>query len=652
MFSFRLKRFLFFFLPLVLITTAISLNLYNSNLKTEQQRLNSKQLSLVEFQKDSIEKTMNALMSDLMVLSSHHILKVWLNSGDSKHLNILAEEFLAFSNHKGFYDQVRILNLNGDEVIRVNRNEGSSTVIPARQLQNKRGRNYFTETMTLSKGALFTSPFDLNIEQGKIELPLNPVIRISTPIFDNNGKKRGIIILNMLGEKLLSQLDCPASGCLGKTMLINADGYWLKSINDEDKWGFMYPERADIKFQNRFPHAAKVIMSGDIGSTSMDSGLFTYAKVAAYPIPKGKDMDNQAERQHWWIISHITQDALRAATGSLRERFILFDAFFILLFAIGSWIGADSMSRHHKSEKRLMASEQRFRSVTQTAKDAIIISDGDGNIISWNSGATIIFGYEESEVMGKPTSLIMPQRYRDMHQQGIRCHKQSGHSTILGQILERHGLKKDGEEIDIRFSLSTWNTDGEHYYGAIIHDITETKKLEKQLEAMASHDGLTGLYNRAIFDVRICEELSRAQRYQHPISLIFLDIDHFKQVNDTYGHAAGDACLISVAKLLQRMGRHSDIVARYGGEEFIIILPQTDSASAHILAERLRKAAEEEGTEFNNETIAWTASFGLAALEHNWNVTVQAWIERADSALYEAKDNGRNQVRISREERA
>lgn len=307
------------------------------------------------------------------------------------------------------------------------------------------------------------------------------------------------------------------------------------------------------------------------------------------------------------------------------------------------------MYRHHKSEKQLRASEQRFRSVTQTAKDAIIITDCDGNVISWNNGATLTFGYQASEIMGKSVTLIMPERYRELHMQGIKRNKEAGYPVLLEKTLELHGLKKDGEEIDIRFALSTWSSDEKYYYGAIIHDITETKQLEKQLEAMASTDGLTGLYNRAIFDARIREELSRAQRYQQPISLMFLDIDHFKQVNDSYGHVAGDACLIAFAELLHNMTRKVDVVARYGGEEFVIILPHTNSANALTFAERLRKAVESDNTIHNDVAIPWTVSIGLSSLEHDWNLAVEAWLERADSALYQAKESGRNQMITSQQ---
>ncbi|NWF39346.1 diguanylate cyclase [Mariprofundus sp. NF] len=650
MLSFRLKRFLTFFVPLVLITTAISLNLYFATIEADQARLQSKHASLLTYQKDGIEKTLNLFMSDLMVLSSQHELKLLFASDGETHRHDLANEIVAFMEHKDIYDQARILDLDGNEIFRVNSNSGAPVVIQASKLQNKSERYYFKEIVALGEGEFYISPFDLNIEHGAIQQPLNPVIRMATPIFDERGNKRAIIILNMVGEGLLSPFEKLVSAGVGKTLLINAEGYWLKGLQREDEWGFMFSEGRDRTFQKRFPEAAKIVMSSENGTLSLDSGFFAYTRISAAPTLEGHSINPSATSNWWWIISYVSPQELDLMSQVQRERYILFNVIFALLFAIGSWIGADAMNRHHLAEKQLMVSERRFRSVTETAKDAIIITDGDGEIVSWNGGATYTFGYTESETLGEQVTMIMPERYREMHNQGIQHYKENGYPVLIDKTMELHGLKKDGEEIDIRFSLSTWGSDGEHYYGAIIHDITETKKLERQLEAMASKDGLTGLYNRITFDTRIIEELSRAKRYKHPISLMFLDIDYFKKVNDHYGHAAGDACLIEFAELMRKMTRTVDVVARYGGEEFVIILPHTDSKSATILAERLREAAEQMSTIYKNEHISWTISIGLASLEQSWDISIESWLERADGALYKAKDSGRNQVVISPEE--
>ncbi len=167
-------------------------------------------------------------------------------------------------------------------------------------------------------------------------------------------------------------------------------------------------------------------------------------------------------------------------------------------------------------------------------------------------------------------------------------------------------------------------------------------------------DHLTGLYNKRYFLMRLQEEAARAKRYQQDLSLIFCDIDHFKTINDNYGHHYGDIILREVGELLSGgMGRlkvvsrlrKSDIIARYGGEEFVVILPETTSENAAVAAEKMRTALENYQFEINADKISVTMSFGVAGLDENV-VDAQDLVQRADHAMYKAKESGRNRVEV------
>ena len=176
--------------------------------------------------------------------------------------------------------------------------------------------------------------------------------------------------------------------------------------------------------------------------------------------------------------------------------------------------------------------------------------------------------------------------------------------------------------------------------------VQRTQELEIALESIQSLstiDFLTGCFNRRLFNERIAQELDRAERYQRPISLIFCDIDHFKLINDTYGHLVGDQVLQGIAKGFERNLRAEvDWVARYGGEEFVIVLPETGLAEAITTAERLRQAIKGDQLLEGNETFRVTASFGVA--QHRLGETAQVLIQEADTLLYKAKQGGRNRV--------
>lgn len=170
--------------------------------------------------------------------------------------------------------------------------------------------------------------------------------------------------------------------------------------------------------------------------------------------------------------------------------------------------------------------------------------------------------------------------------------------------------------------------------------------LLRMLAQRAQIDGLTGLWNRAYFDRRVQDEVARVQRHGGALSIAFFDADHFKSINDTFGHPAGDAVLQGIAELIQRESRQSDIACRYGGEEFVLIMPETSAQDAHAFCDRLRAGLE---------AIVWprhperkvTISIGVAGSNSASDITAAAWVETADKCLYAAKKGGRNRVVLS-----
>lgn len=165
-----------------------------------------------------------------------------------------------------------------------------------------------------------------------------------------------------------------------------------------------------------------------------------------------------------------------------------------------------------------------------------------------------------------------------------------------------------------------------------------------ELERLAERDGLTGTFNRRHFMQAADRELDRARRYSRPLSVVLWDLDHFKQVNDTYGHQIGDAVLCAAVHRAQSVLRDTDVLARYGGEEFVILLPETSADSAVATAERIRVLLSADPLDTAKGPVKMSASFGVAELDRSDN-TIQLLLERADQALYQAKHQGRDRVR-------
>jgi len=165
-----------------------------------------------------------------------------------------------------------------------------------------------------------------------------------------------------------------------------------------------------------------------------------------------------------------------------------------------------------------------------------------------------------------------------------------------------------------------------------------------QVKIRADHDALTRIHNRRAFDERLVDELRRHQRYNHPMSLLMVDIDHFKDINDRFGHLVGDEVLREVGSILSGTLRSTDFTARYGGEEFVVILPQTTEEHSRILAERLRALIAEARFSHDGELFSITVSIGAATLQPGALTKRKELLEKADKALYRAKNLGRNQV--------
>ena len=177
---------------------------------------------------------------------------------------------------------------------------------------------------------------------------------------------------------------------------------------------------------------------------------------------------------------------------------------------------------------------------------------------------------------------------------------------------------------------------------AIIRDITESKEFEKKLKHLAEIDSLTGIMNRGTIESVLRREIERASRYDSKLALLMLDIDHFKKVNDTFGHDMGDFVLKHLTMICLDNIREVDFMGRWGGEEFVIIMPEVDAKGVLVVAEKLRKSIENQPVELQlDEKIPFTVSIGGALFKKS-NPHWESLYKEADTALYKAKEQGRN----------
>ncbi|BBI99087.1 hypothetical protein FGKAn22_07800 [Ferrigenium kumadai] len=272
--------------------------------------------------------------------------------------------------------------------------------------------------------------------------------------------------------------------------------------------------------------------------------------------------------------------------------------------------------------------------------------DKDGVFVRINDTELSWLGYTREELVGKMNFADLITRDSLKAFQECFSHLKE-HGSVLD--IEFDMLRKDGTVLPVLMNASVVKDDNGDYLmcRATVYDITERKALQQELERQARTDSLTGISNRRYFMQRAEQELGRSRRFGHTLSMLMLDIDFFKAVNDNHGHAAGDMVLILLAKIACNAVRDVDVLGRIGGEEFAILLPETDTQMAAQVAERLRQEIETASVPIEQgPAIHFTISIGVATLRDD-DAGIDALLKHADQALYEAKQTGRNRVCIA-----
>ncbi|MHC5759217.1 ATP-binding protein [Nostoc sp.] len=373
-----IKNFLTVFLPLSALVGVVIGTIYYQQIQTEQVLLKTNELRKVDLETKVISGDFHSVVSDLMVISKQNELQKVLE-GVNGQQQALSQELLLFSGYKKLYDQIRFLDRSGKEVVRVNFNKGEPTIVPEEKLQVQAKRYWFNDTLRLNQGQVFVSPLDLNIERGQVEQPLKPMIRFGTPVFDRRGEKRGIVVLNYFGTKLLDNFNQAFANASSQGMLLNADGYWLKGAKPEDKWGFMFPNRKNRTFGQAFPQAWQQISQKESGQFQTAEGIFTFTTV--YPLVEGQKSStgagqafapsqNQIDTKsyHWKIVSWVSPETLTTKSNRFLSQLLLLYAGLVGLTGIGSWLLVRASVNRNMAQLELRQSELELRKLVEREK--------------------------------------------------------------------------------------------------------------------------------------------------------------------------------------------------------------------------------------------------------------------------------------------
>jgi diguanylate cyclase (GGDEF)-like protein/PAS domain S-box-containing protein len=347
------------------------------------------------------------------------------------------------------------------------------------------------------------------------------------------------------------------------------------------------------------------------------------------------------------VATKAEQDVLAQWQDESRYRLGAMVALVVLIAIVGAYLTRETLDRQ-KMAAELAAKEADFRLLAEESSDMVMRIDYEGLIQYVSPSCSRILGWSKEQLVGKPCLAGINKDDQSRVDQAVSALRRG--VIEEAKVMYRTRRRSSGE-IWLETSLRSVRDQSSRIIGvvAVSRDMSDHKDIEDKLSALAMTDGLTGIANRRCFDERLGDEWARAMRENRPLSLMLIDVDHFKAYNDRYGHQMGDDCLRLIGQLLGSVVRRpGDLVCRYGGEEFAVLLPNTNLEGCRVIGDRLRAATEELSIPHEASTVRThvTLSVGCSvlapALTHS--VARTDLIQAADRALYRAKRNGRDQV--------
>lgn len=643
-----LLRFSFFYVLIIAFIIIFIAIFYNGYTKKLEKELLLSEEPFIASTTQALQKEMQIQLMTMQMVSRSKVLGDFLENGKSTSRTGLEQLFINLAVTFKSYDQIRLIGLDGNERIRVNYKAGQATVVKDQYLQNKKYSTYFSEAIQLPVGKVYVSAMELNVEYGEIEIPYKPVVRFATPIADSEGKVIGLMVINYLATELLQNFrDQMELRISGQGMLIDPRGYWISNHDRSNEWGGSLGD-VDEKFEDMYPDAWPEIKNNPTGMFKSDNGLFRYvsinpftlSSIGQYKAESKSTLSVTAQSKkvnNWRLIIFIPNEIIHQHSFFYsRIGYVALTALLItsaaILFLILIMIEQKRRQRVIDKTNSLELSD-----LYENSPCGYHSLDKDGIVLKMNQTELNWLGYQREEVIGQSfTKFLTPNSVETFNTflTQLKCNE-----NIEGAVLEIQCKKHN------TFFVSTSATsilEKGHFAIArtSVFDITDRINLENRLIYIANTDVLTGISNRRHFFMQ-ANELFKTEE---DISILMLDADKFKNVNDQYGHDTGDVVLKMIASTLQSIMPDNAILARLGGEEFVILLVDQDAQSALHLSQTICTTIADTPIEINKGTnINVTISIGTAQRNHQ-KEDIDSTLRRADEALYEAKSTGRNKV--------
>lgn len=649
-----LKRATIIFLGLVLLGVLVGLPIYSQyekNLRTASSNAATQRMALVE---RTIHAEFNKLISDIKALAALPTLRSIV---DTDHLNVqhpLANYLANVLLNDRRYDQIRILDEYGQERIRIVHRGNRTFFIRDTELRNRSDTDYVKQTLRLIPGQIYVSPMLRNSGQDLIENPNVPIVRLGTQLQDEFGRLQGMMVLDYRAQGLLDSFNAiMADTQHERSFMFGRDGHWLYSQGSD-----LLPQSTATvdaeQSQAALEHVWSRMENRDKGQIHTPDGLYLIRSV--YPlmfdpgaIPNAHLSQELGvpptlvEQYRWQLVTYIPAESW-LSKSFLRQPlglFMLLAGGLLVALIVYETVAAWSYKKALDRERERTSTE--LENLYEDAPCGYHTLNPDGLVLRMNRTELSWLGYSKAEVVGKMhyDQLLMPEE-REAFIKRFLEFKAGGVVNDFRTTMRR----RDGTTLPVTIHATAVRSGSGELLEtrATTIDVTERHQLERELRRQAYTDPLTGVYNRRHFFELGERHFRQALRDRTSLAVCMLDIDHFKSINDHYGHDTGDRVLVAVAQCCSESLRPIDLFARMGGEEFAFLLPDTSADEAFAVANRLREtlgAMKVAAT--HQQLLSITVSIGVAGLDNDTE-TLGDLLKLADTQLYTAKQRGRNQV--------
>lgn len=612
--GFPKRLFLYLFAPVALLILGGAWYVGNERIQEEAALTEASEIGNVVMAVRRLDDELRTPLRQLRTLADEAALKRGATTGERTGIEAAFARLIAYN---AVYDKLRWIDDEGRERVRVNNVAGRPVGVAGRpvgvadaQLQNQADSYYFRDTRGLKPGEVYISPMDLNVEYGKVEAPNKPMLRLITPLAGSDGRRHGVLVLNIAAQGLLEAFTDSLVDARDHAMLLNSAGYWLRSPDSEGEFGFMFGRDDTLAKHN--PAAWQALSGMPSGQVELADGLWTWSTVYPLKVDDGQDATHVPT---WLVAAHLPAEQLALARRAAWRSVGLYSTALLALYAgLAAFLARALVGRARAlgdaaranaeaaAANALRQAQERFRLVVEANTNGLLVVDRDGRIVLLNSALARMFGYDSGELLGQGLELLLPESARPGHAAMLAAYMAAPSARPMGQGRELHGRRRDGSEFPIEISLSPFSENGILYVDAFVADISERKRVER-------------LHRRIEARLQLMMQTS-------PVGLLVVDDQGaIEMANPTaermFGYGAGELLNQPVERLLAKASQAKHVQLR----QDYLRAPSVRAMGAGLDLQGVRK----DGGVFPVEV-------GLASFEEDGRVYVQATVTRAGGA--------------------